>query len=202
MHAKCECIVDIRYAVNDIMDIRKRWKMENFPRHPSHRKCFIYESAQLRQYMWWVRKWMKPTRSYNRLEFIIISDKLTLNSQYIFYFRCSSISSSQQFGDRWTYYQWHCWTLRNALLNCILKITRESTMGDGPATGGPLTMSAASAWFWNPNIWLPPNVTWESFQEEASAENESNINRKPLRSNGYWFLIRVVNTLPCSALWI
>lgn len=49
-------------------------------------------------------------------------------------------------------------------------------MGDGPATGGPLTMSAASAWFWNPNIWLPPNVTWESFQEEASAENESNIN--------------------------
>ena len=56
-------------------------------------------------------------------------------------------------------------------------------MGDGPATGGPLTMSAASAWFWNPNIWLPPNVTWESFQEEASAENESNINRKPLRSN-------------------
>ena len=40
------------------------------------------------------------TRSYNRLEFIIISDKLTLNSQYIFYFRCSSISSSQQFGDR------------------------------------------------------------------------------------------------------
>ena len=68
-------------------------------------------------------------------------------------------------------------------------------MGDGPATGGPLTMSAASAWFWNPNIWLPPNVTWESFQEEASAENESNINRKPLRSNGYWFLIRVVNTL-------
>ena len=67
-------------------------------------------------------------------------------------------------------------------------------MGDGPATGGPLTMSAASAWFWNPNIWLPPNVTWESFQEEASAENESNINRKPLRvksrlnGNGYWFL--------------
>ena len=22
-----------------------------------------------------------------------------------------------------------------------------------------------SAWFWNPEIWLPPNVTWESFQE-------------------------------------
>ena len=51
MHAKCECIVDIRYAVNDIMDIRKRWKMENFPRHPSLRKCFIYQSAQLRQYI-------------------------------------------------------------------------------------------------------------------------------------------------------
>ena len=105
MHAKCECecIVDIRYAVNDIMDIRKRWKMENFPRHPSHRKCFIYESAQLVEAINVVGTRVNEayiTRSYNHLEFIIISDKLTLNCQYICYFRCSSISSSQQFEDR------------------------------------------------------------------------------------------------------
>jgi len=24
-----------------------------------------------------------------------------------------------------------------------------------------------SAWFWNPEIWLPPNVTWKDFQEEG-----------------------------------
>lgn len=27
-----------------------------------------------------------------------------------------------------------------------------------------------SAWFWNPQIWLPPNVTWESFEENSNSE--------------------------------
>ena len=46
-------------------------------------------------------------------------------------------------------------------------------MSEGsPATGGDLSISA---WFWNPDIWLPPNVTWESFQESPA---ERNINRE------------------------
>ena len=27
-----------------------------------------------------------------------------------------------------------------------------------------------SAWFWNPQIWLPPNVTWESFEENSNSD--------------------------------
>ena len=26
--------------------------------------------------------------------------------------------------------------------------------------------SELSAWFWNPDIWLPPNVSWDTFKEE------------------------------------
>lgn len=51
-------------------------------------------------------------------------------------------------------------------------------MSEGsPATGGggPLEPLSISAWFWNPDIWLPPNVTWESFQETPA---ERNINRE------------------------
>ena len=28
-----------------------------------------------------------------------------------------------------------------------------------------------SRWFWNPDIWLPPNVTWESFEIEVTLHN-------------------------------
>ena len=38
---ECECIVDTKHTVNDIVDIRKRWK--------DYKKCSIYESAELRQ---------------------------------------------------------------------------------------------------------------------------------------------------------
>ena len=28
-----------------------------------------------------------------------------------------------------------------------------------------------SSWFWNPAIWLPPNVTWEHFEEASLLNN-------------------------------
>ena len=27
------------------------------------------------------------------------------------------------------------------------------------------------SWFWNPDIWLPPNVTWDSFKEQKVLNN-------------------------------
>lgn len=44
--------------------------------------------------------------------------------------------------------------------------------------GGPLEPLTISAWFWNPHIWLPPNVTWESFQD-TPAERTINSDGLP-----------------------
>ena len=29
-----------------------------------------------------------------------------------------------------------------------------------------------SKWFWNPNIWLPPNVTWDTFNDTNILKND------------------------------
>ena len=31
--------------------------------------------------------------------------------------------------------------------------------------------TAASQWFWSPKVWLPPNVTWESFDEMEEVDD-------------------------------
>jgi len=36
-------------------------------------------------------------------------------------------------------------------------------------------MRGAAKWFWNPDIWLPPNVTWESFDETRVVKEGSVI---------------------------
>ena len=61
--------------------------------------------------------------------------------------------------------------VRRKYHHCECKVQRAMSEGS-PATGGDLSISA---WFWNPDIWLPPNVTWESFQESPA---ERNINRE------------------------
>ena len=34
-----------------------------------------------------------------------------------------------------------------------------------------MVAAAASEWFWSPKIWLPANVTWESFDEMEEVDN-------------------------------
>ena len=48
------------------------------------------------------------------------------------------------------------------------------------ASGDISASISISAWFWNPDIWLPPNVTWESFQETPQ---DNNLNRETLTSS-------------------
>ena len=32
--------------------------------------------------------------------------------------------------------------------------------------------TATSQWFWSPKVWLPPNVTWESFDEMEEVDDD------------------------------
>ena len=32
--------------------------------------------------------------------------------------------------------------------------------------------TTASQWFWSPKVWLPPNVTWESFDELEEVDDD------------------------------
>jgi len=57
--------------------------------------------------------------------------------------------------------------------------------------------SELSAWFWNPDIWLPPNVSWDTFKEEKVIN--STVVIKPenfAKFSDLWF------TLPIGLIFI
>jgi ceramide synthetase len=50
-----------------------------------------------------------------------------------------------------------------------------------------------AAWFWNSDVWLPPNVTWDSFNEEQIVKEKIVIEPKDFaRFNDLWY------PLPCA----
>jgi len=50
-----------------------------------------------------------------------------------------------------------------------------------------------STWFWNPDVWLPPNVTWDSFHQEQVIKEKVVIEPKDFaRFSDLWY------PLPCA----
>ena len=57
--------------------------------------------------------------------------------------------------------------------------------------------SELSAWFWNPDIWLPPNVSWDTFKEEKVINSTVVIRPENFaKFSDLWF------TLPIGLIFI
>ena len=48
--------------------------------------------------------------------------------------------------------------------------------------------SALSKWFWNPSIWLPPNVTWQNFEE---SQNQNIVPEDLAQFSDLWYTLPI-----------
>ena len=64
---------------------------------------------------------------------------------------------------------------------------------------------ATTHWFWSPRVWLPPNVTWESFAQEQLVDDvlvlPGHYARSPESSHFSFLHWNLMLLIPCSRFW-